>query len=458
MLEADLLISGGTLVTSQGRRTAHVAVRQGRILTLDGAGLRAVHTVDATGLLLLPGGVDTHVHLMDPGSTDREDFPSGTRAAAASGVTTIIEHSHGRPVRTVRDLEDKAAYLHGRSNVDFALAAHAWPGDTGAVAPLWQAGAAFFKVFTCTTHGIPGHDAATLRAHLQATADAGAISLIHCEDESLTAAAESVLRAAGREDPGLLPEWRNRDAEVVAAAVAAMLIRRTGSRATVAHVSHPEVAAYLAAERARGAQVYAETCPQYLLLREDEVHAHGPFRKFTPPARARHDEDEAALWRLLRDGGLTHVSSDHAPSTPEQKTSGGIWDVHFGLPGLDSTMAVLLSAAAGGMLAYEDIARLYSEVPARIYGLWPRKGRIAPGADADIVLVDPAARWRLRKEDVLSKAAWSPYEGMGMTGRAVATYLRGELIAEHGKPVDRRTGRLIDRSVATAATGSSVQA
>ncbi|NJP96061.1 dihydroorotase family protein [Nonomuraea sp. FMUSA5-5] len=445
MPDADLLITGGTLVTSQGRRRADVAVRDGRVLTLDGAGLSAARTVDATGLLLLPGGVDTHVHLMDPGSTDREDFPSGTRAAAVSGVTTIIEHSHGRPVRTVRDLEEKAAYLSGRSNVDFALAAHAWPGDPGAVAPLWEAGAAFFKVFTCTTHGIPGHDAAALRAHLRATADAGAISLIHCEDDSLTAAAESVLRAAGREDPGILPEWRDRDAEVVAAAVAALLIRRTGARATVAHVSHPEVAAYLAAERARGARLYAETCPQYLLLREDEVHTHGPFRKFTPPARARHDQDEAALWRLLREGELTHVSSDHAPSTPAQKSAGGMWDVHFGLPGLDSTMAVLLSAAARGMLAYEDIARLYSEAPARIYGLWPRKGRIAPGADADLVLADPQERWRLRNEDVLSKAGWTPYDGMDMTGRAVATYLRGELIAEHGKPADRRTGRLITR-------------
>ncbi|MEO3797367.1 amidohydrolase family protein [Nonomuraea sp. B10E15] len=443
MADVDLLITGGMVVSSQGRRPAHVAVCDGRVLTLDGAHLSAVRRIDATGLLLLPGGVDTHVHLMDPGSTDREDFPSGTRAAAVSGVTTIIEHSHGTPVRTVDDLQAKNTYLQGRSNVDFGLAAHAWPGETGAVAALRQAGAAFFKVFTCTTHGIPGHDAAALQAHLLASAEAGAVSLIHCEDESLTSAAEALLRVAGRDDPGVIPEWRNRDAEVLAAAVTALLVRRTGARAVVAHVSHPEVAGYLAAERARGARLHAETCPQYLLLREDEVHVRGAFRKFTPPARARHDADEAVLWALLRDGGLTHVSSDHAPSTAEQKTSGNIWDVHFGLPGLDSTMALMLSAAARGMLAYEDVARLYSEVPARIYGLWPRKGRLSSGADADIVLVDPTARWKLQNENVFSKAGWTPYDGMEMTGRVVATYLRGDLISEHGEPADQRTGRLV---------------
>jgi len=134
------------------------------------------------------------------------------------------------------------------------------------------------------------------------------------------------------------------------------------------------------------------------------------------------------------------MSSDHAPSTLEQKNAGDIWEVHFGLPGLDSTMSVLLDAAARGHLSYEDIARVYSEAPAKNYGMWPRKGRLAPGADADIVLVDPAATRILRDVDVLSKAGWTPFDGRAMTGRVVQTYLRGRLIAEEGKPSDKRTG------------------
>jgi dihydroorotase (multifunctional complex type) len=443
MPEADLLVAGGMVVTPTGRRRANVVVVDGRIVDVTTDLPSARQVADASGLLVMPGGVDTHVHLMDPGATEREDFPTGTSAATASGVTTIIEHSHGHPVRTVAELTEKIAYLRDRSNVDFALAAHAWPGQASAVPELWAAGVAFFKLFTCTTHGLPGHDAAELKAHLEQSALAGAMTLMHCEDESLTASAGAMLRAQGRDDPGIVTEWRNRDAELVAAAVAALLVRRTGARATVAHVSNDEVAGYLAAERARGARIAAEGCPQYFLLRESDVHEHGTLRKFTPPARSRSDDDEIRLWELLRSGVLTHMSSDHAPSTLEQKAAGDIWEAHFGLPGLDTTMTVLLDAAARGHLSYEDITRVYCETPSRVYGLWPRKGRLAPGADADIVLVDPAARRQLQNADVVSKAGWTPFDGRTMTGRAVRTYLRGNLVAADGRSLDPRMGRYV---------------
>ncbi|QNN54583.1 dihydroorotase [Nocardioides mesophilus] len=443
MSELDLAIRGGTVVTSTGSRRLDVGVHDGVVVAVGQDLPKAARTVDAGGLLVLPGGIDTHVHLMDPGSTDREDFPTGTAAAAASGVTTIVEHSHGTPVRTVDDLAGKREYLQDRSEVDFALAAHAWPGHAADVSELWRAGVTFFKVFTCTTHGVPGHDAAALRTHLRATAMAGAASLIHCEDESITRSAEELLRAESRRDNGLLLDWRDRDAEVVAASVAALLVRRTGARATIAHVSHPEVAELVRRERAAGGTLAAEGCPQYFLLREDEVHEHGALRKFTPPARARTDEDEAQMWRLLRSGALSHISSDHAPSTLEQKRAGDMWNVHFGLPGLDSTMALLLDAVARGHLSYEDVVRVYAEVPARTYGLWPRKGRVGAGADADLVLVDPTARRVLRDEDVLSKAGWTPFAGREVTGRAVQTYLRGRLVAEDGVPTRERHGRFL---------------
>lgn len=443
MPDLDLAIEGGTVVSPAGRRLANVLVKDGRIVHVGSDRASAAATVDASGLMVLPGAVDTHVHLMDPGAPERENFVTGTSAAAASGVTTILEHTHGHPIRTVEDLVAKREHLKDRSLVDYGLAAHAWPDSQQDIHGLWAAGVAFFKLFTCTTHGVPGHNAAQAYRHLCAAAMSGAPTLMHCEDESMTEDAEATLRAAGRLDGGIVPEWRNREAELVAVGLASLLVRLTGARTTIAHVSNPDAVSLIARERALGAPLAAEACPQYFLLREDEVHEFGALRKFTPPARARTDHDEALMWSLLRDGSLSHISTDHAPATLDQKRAGDIWSVHFGLPGLDSTMSLLLDAVARGEISFEDLVRVYSQSPAHRYGLFPRKGQLAPGADADILLVDPHRRRTLRDEDVLSKAGWTPYAGREITGVVVRTYLRGQLIAEEGKPLDNRAGRFL---------------
>jgi dihydroorotase (multifunctional complex type) len=437
-----LAFKGGTVVTAGDRRRAHVYTEDGRVTHVGPEEQRAERVVDATGLFVLPGMVDTHVHLMDPGDSTREDFPTGTRAAAARGVTTIIEHTHSHPVRRVTDLQEKVGYLSGRSNVDFGLAAHTWPDGIEQLGDLWQAGVAFFKMFTCTTHGVPGLDAARLEAALAAVAGFGGACLIHCEDESITAHAEAVLREEGRRDPGLLREWRSRSAEEVAVAVAGILAARHGARATIAHVSSPEVAGIVQSIRRPGADLAAEACPQYLALYEDEVLTEGPLRKFTPPARARSEQDLAQMWELVRGGAFSHVSTDHAPSTRQQKDA-GIWDAPFGLPGLDTTLPFLLDAAHRDLITLEDVVRLYAYEPARRYGLFPAKGWLGEGADADVVLIDPNRAWAVSDDEIISKAGWSPYAGRTFIGGAEATYLRGQMIAEAGRPADERHGRFL---------------
>jgi len=424
----DLGIEGGDVVTPGGVNRSNVYLAGGRVAAVTEAREQARELVDAGGLLVFPGMVDAHVHLMDPADTSREDFPTGTAAAARAGVTTVIEHAHAEPVITAADLERKRAYLRDRSRVDFALAAHAWPGREREVAGVWAAGAAFVKAFTCTTHGLEGFDADALRALFEQVARSDAVCLVHAEDEELTAAAEARLRAEGRDDGGIVPDWRSREAELTALAGTAGLARATGARAVAAHVSHADALA-----AADGLRI--ESCPQYLVLREDEVLREGALRKFTPPARARAAADLDAMWGALADGRIDYVSTDHAPSTREQKAAGSIWDVHFGLPGLDTTLSVLLDGAHAGRISYPRVAEAYAEAPARLYGLWPAKGALRPGADADLVLVDPEERWTVRDADVRSKAGWSPYAGRTLVGRAVRTYARGRLAAAGGEVV-----------------------
>lgn len=397
--------------------------------------------VDVSGLFLLPGMVDTHVHLMDPGATEREDFPTGTRAAAARGVTTIVEHTHARPVQTVEDLKEKRSYLVGRSNVDFGLASHVWPESIGHIAGLSEAGISFFKIFTCDTHGVPGLDPALMNEALIGVAASGSRALVHNEDQSITAGAERRLRSEGRIDPALVSEWRSREAEVVATASTAASVLTSGARVTFAHVSNPLVLDVVDSFRRVGATIAAEACPQYFTLEEAELTEQGALRKFTPPARIRHDADRDAMWEAIAQDRFTFFSTDHAPSTLEQKETGDIWEAPFGLPGLDTTLPFLIDSALGGRITMSDVVRLYSTEPARWYRL--AKGTLDVGAEADLVVVDPNGSWAVENTDIISKAGWSPYSGRRFSGRVVATYLRGVKVAEDGRPVDHLGGRFV---------------
>ncbi len=430
----DLTIRGATVVTPRGRFRADIHVQEGAVVALGPLAASARQVVDAGGLLALPGAVDTHVHFMDPGPTEREDFITGSAAAAAGGATTVIEHTHAAPVRDAGELRRKVSHLAPRSFVDFGLAAHVWPDRLAGLRDLWAAGAAYLKVFTCETHGVPAVLAGDLLRCFQDVARWNGIVLAHCEDDAITREREEALHREGRNDPGIIPEWRCREAEAVAASEVALLARLTDARVVIAHTSHPPVVELIARERDRGARLWVESCPQYFYLMEHEVHEHGPFRKFTPPARLRSEAEALEMWRLLAAGAITHISTDHAPATPEQKREGDIWACHFGLPGVETTLTMLLNAANRGWITLERVVDVLCERPARLYGFHPRKGTLTPGADADIVLVDGDRSHTLADRQVVSKAGWTPYAGMAVTGAPLMTFVRGRLVARDGRP------------------------
>ena len=431
----DLAVRGATVVGPRGRYRADLHVVDGRIVALGTLDTPARAVVDAGGLIAIPGVVDSHVHFMDPGEPAREDFMTGSAAAAVGGATTVVEHTHAAPVRTPADLRRKVAHLAGRSSVDFALAAHVWPDQVPQLGDLWAAGPAYLKIFTCETHGVPAVPAGHLLRALHAVARCDGVVLVHCEDDAITRDRAETLRAAGRTDGGVIPEWRAREAEAVAVDEVAALARLTGARVVIAHTSHAPVVDLAAAARSAGARLWVESCPQYFYLEEREVLEHGPFRKFTPPARIRTPEDADAMWGRLGSGAITHVSTDHAPATRAQKRHGDIWTCPFGLPGVETTLSLMLTAAAGGRVTLERVVDVLCEQPARLYGFYPRKGTLAPGADADITLIDPGRRRRLADADVVSKAGWTPYAGREVVGTPVMTFVRGRLVARDGRPV-----------------------
>jgi dihydroorotase (multifunctional complex type) len=429
----DLLIAGGTVVTGEGRSLSDIGLRNGKVAAVvpRGSNASALRSIDATGLLVVPGFVDTHVHLMEPGDTSREDFLSGTAAAAIAGITTIVEHTHAWPVTDASRLAEKRARLGGRSHVDFGLGAHAWPDRLHEIRGLWEAGVTFVKAFTCQTHGVPAFAYGLLNVLFQEVATVGAICLVHSEDEDLTTRAEESLRQAGRSDPGILFAWRSREAEEIAVHGVGVLARSTGARVVVAHASTANVGEIVARYRAAGARIVAETCPQYFFLGEGEVLEQGPFRKFTPPARIRSDHDRARMWDFFNVGGFHHLSCDHAPSTQAQKRTGGMWDVPWGLPGIDTAPALMIDAALQGLTSMERVVDAYSAAPARLYRL-AGKGSLHPGADGDLALIDPSAVRTLSNDEVVSKAGWTPFAGREVRGRVVATLLRGVEIASGG--------------------------
>lgn len=430
----DLEIINANIVTPTNTYKGSISIKDGVIAAISEFPLNnSVRTIDAEGLHLVPGMVDQHVHFMDPGETSREDFIFGSSAAAIGGVTTVVEHTHAVPVRTVEGFNSKIEHLKDRSLIDYALTAHVFPEDLGNLRVLWESGVKLFKIFTCTTHGIPTLNNDELFRAFKEIASFDGRCLVHCEDDAITEGNEIRLKEQNRFDNGIVSEWRSDIAEEVAVANVALMVRMTGVTATIAHVSHPFVIDLIKREQAHGAKLYAEVCPQYLFLNEKDVLENGPFAKFTPPART--EEQSKELMNLLNNGNIQILSTDHAPSTIEQKKAGTIWDCNFGLPGVETTLPVMLNYVNEGKITLQRVIEVFSEMPAKVLNMYPRKGCISIGSDADIVLIDLKRKWTIRNEDIVSKAGWSPYDGVEITGKPVITVVRGNVVVENGKIV-----------------------
>jgi allantoinase len=433
---ADLLVTGGTLVDERDAFAADLAVTAGRVTAVLESGDRAVRAdrvLDARGLYVLPGAVDCHVHFDEPGRTDWEGYASGSSAAAAGGITTVLDMplNCDPPTLDADSLALKRRAVADHSVVDYGHWGGLVPGNLDRLAELGDGGVVGYKAFTCHSglDEYPRADDATLFAGLRRVAELGSVLGVHAESDALTAALAAPLQAAGRRDPRAWAEARPPMTEEEAVRRVLLLARESGARVHVVHASTPAAARLVRAARAGGVAASLETCPHYLALDEDDLARLGPIAKCAPPLRPRRTVEE--LWRCVLDGAIDCIASDHSPCPPEDKARGDddIWRAWGGISGIQTLVPVLLTEGVHRRgLPLPDLVRLTSGNPARLFRLHPRKGTLRVDADADVMLVDPDEEWTLAAGHLLTRWPISPFLGRSFRGRVRATLVRGTVV------------------------------
>ncbi len=430
----DLVIRGGTLVTHDGIGPGDVGARDGRIVAVgDLSRTGADEVIDAAGLHVLPGVIDTQVHFREPGNEHKEDLESGTRAAVMGGVTAVFEMPNTDPPTTTPEaLADKLDRAGGRAWADHAFYAGATAENADTLGALERLpGCCGVKVFMgSSTGGLLVPDDASLRRVLENCRRRVAV---HAEDEERLAARAHV--AADAAHPRAHPEWRDVETAFRATRRLVSLAAELRRRVHVLHVTTAEEAAYLAARKDVAS---VEVTPQHLTLEAPDCYDRlGAFAQMNPPVReARHRD---GLWRAVADGTVDVVGSDHAPHTREEK--GRTYPkTPSGMPGVQTLLPVMLDHVAAGRLSLARLVDLLCHGPNRLFGI-VGKGRLAAGYDADVTLVDLAASREISDDWVAAKCGWTPFAGMRVTGWPVGTVVRGRPVMREGELLGAPSGR-----------------
>lgn len=448
MTQADLVITGAILVTDTATYPADVAIKDGAILavTAPGACPPAAETLDATGLHLLPGAIDVHVHFREPGYTHKEDWETGTAAAAMGGVTTVFEMPNTHPPTATPEALAQKLQAAEKAHVDFGIYGLLAEDNIDQLEALIEGGVAAFKCFMGNTFGnLPSPSSGAMLEGFEIIARHGLRVSLHAETASIMAWRQKRIMAAGRTDP--LAHLASRPAVVATEAVAraCILAEWTGARIHVLHISSADELRPLAEAKARGVDVTGETCPHYLLFDERAYTELGSIIRVNPPVRERHHQE--GLWAGLKSGVIDMIATDHAPHDPAEKTRENIWTADCGFPGVETQMPLMLTQAAEGRITLQDYVRLSAVAPAKAFGLYPSKGLIAPGADADIALVDLAREETVTAAGLHSRAKVTPFEGMRVRGVPVHTLVRGRFVMRDRAlvPATKGWGRSVTR-------------
>ncbi len=449
------LFKNGTVVSGRGTRRADVLVENEKILQV-GRNLSdpLARAIDVTGKLLMPGFIDAHTHFdLDVcNTTTVDDFDSGTKSAIRGGTTTIVDFAcpnKGESLHHGLDLWHRKADGKCWCDYGFHMTIDDWNAEIEKeIDDMYAAGISSFKMYMTYPAMMIGDEA--MYKALKKLKEKGGICGVHCENSGVINALIEEKKAAGEMGVSSHPETRPDFLEAEAVSRLLRIAQAVDIPVVIVHLTNAATLAEVTAARRRGQKVYVETCPQYLVL-DDSVYYNEDFSRAAryvcaPPLRK--PEDCRALWAGLRKGDIQTISTDHCAFTLAQKDAGrgDFTKIPGGLPGVEARGELVYSfGVTTRKISLATMCKVLSENPAKLYGMFPRKGIIAPGADADIVVYDPQADHILRAEDMVSRAGYTPYEGFVTHGSVSQVWLRGKLMVENGHVIGEQEGQYIVR-------------
>lgn len=449
----DLILKNANIPQGDRQVLTNILVENGTIMgfvpSIDG--LQAKNVIDVKGKLVVPGCIDPHTHFMDPGFTHRETFATGTMSAAAGGLTTIIDMPCcSKPsVRSEESFYAKIDPIKDKAYIDYCF----WGGMTGEdvreglLDNVWgqvEAGVVAFKSYmTPSVPTFPKVSDAELLEIFYKVAETGLPIGVHAENYDICSFYTEKLKKEGRLDGPAWAEARKALAEKVAIELIISYAEETGARAHIVHMSTKEGAELIRKAKERGVKITSETCPHYLMLNaQDAMTKYGTFAKIAPPLRGV--EDNEVHWKALADGTIDFVGTDHAPyeiATEKAAADSDIWNSFPGIPGVETMVPILVSEGLNkGRLSLSRFVEVTSRNAAIHYGIYPKKGAIEIGSDADFTIIDLEKEHVINQEETYSMAKYNPLHGLKLKGMPVMTIVRGNVVYEDGKGIIGQEG------------------
>lgn len=443
-MKTELVLKGGKVALPTGITEANISVGNEKILSISKTLSRSVENeaervIDCSGKLVLPGGIDFHTHIPDLGYSDREDWRTGTESAAAGGTTFVVELGQTDSPSTNRENFKKIRKTaEGKAVVDFGINGNITHENLDSLGGLVEEGVKTFgEIYMAES--IPELEMIENGVLLEAFEKISSLDClagVHAEDWQTISHLTEKMKREGRSNPLDYPEARSPIAEEEAVARALLFARRTGVRLHVYHLTTRAGLKHIEEAKRRGQDVTTEATTHHLLFQKEDIKEKGPYLKCNPPIRG--EDDRKALWEGLESGTIDMVTTDHYSLPRSMKEVGwdNIWEAGSGMVGLETRIPLLLThGVKDNRISIQTFLKVISENPARRHGLWPRKGVISVGADADLTVVDMDEKKEIRAEETFTKCEHTPYEGQKVVGVPSLTIVRGKVVMEDGEIV-----------------------